>query len=98
MQITLGIAGAGANVASGATSAGAAIPTNASGVLPRQVRVAATAALYFRFGLGSVPTAVATDILIQPGDSEVLDVCGRTHFAVLQVAAAGVCVVTPLES
>lgn len=97
MQINLGTAAPGTSLASGAVSAGAAIPNEASGNRPRFVRVAATAALYFRFGQGGVPTAVAGDILVQPGDAVVLNTNGSTHFAVLQVAAAGVVVVTPLE-
>lgn len=97
MLINLGVGATGVNQASGATSAGAALPNDASGNRPRFVRVASTAAVYFRFGQGGVPTAVATDILVQPGDAVVLDTSGNSHFAVLQVAAAGVVVVTPLE-
>ena len=98
MKSYLGIANTGVNQATGVASAGAALPVDSAGQLPKFVRVAVTADTYFRFGQGGVPTAVATDLLITPGHPVVLQTNGRTHFAVLQVTAAGVAVVTPLEN
>jgi hypothetical protein len=42
-------------------------------------------------------TAVAGDILIQPGDSVVLAVAGAPTIAAIQVSAAGLVQVSPLE-
>lgn len=88
----------GVSQASGAASAGAAIPTAQSGEIPRYIRVAATVAACIRIGAGA-QTAVATDLMVQPGDAVILSVpSGFTNFAVIQVAAAGVVIVTPLEN
>lgn len=83
--------------ATGVSSAGAALPNDSAGNVPRLIRVAATAAAYFRLGSGGVPTATSVDILVQPGDAIVIATNGRTHFAAIQVAAAGTLSVTPLE-
>ena len=88
----------GSNTASGAASAGAAIPVSSSGERPRYIRVAASVAAYFRIGVGA-QTCVNTDMMIQPGDAVIISVpSGVTHYACLQVAAVGVVVVTPLEN
>ena len=48
-------------------------------------------------GVGA-QTAVATDLLVQPGDALVLAVPrGCTHVAAIQLAAAGVVIVSPVE-
>lgn len=86
----------GVNIATSATSANSAMPNNSAGVPARFVRIAATAAAYVRMGVG-VQTAVSTDLLIQPGDSLIVSTSGANNIAALQVAAAGVVVVTPLE-
>ena len=89
----------GVQQASGAASAGAALPTCQSGEIPRYIRVAATAAACFKLGAGGAPTATAGDVQIQPGDAAILHVpSGMTHFAVIQVAAAGLVQVSPLEN
>lgn len=88
----------GKSQASGAASAGTTLPTNSSGEIPRYIRVAATAPACFRLGFGSLPTAVATDIQIQPGDAVIMTTNGASHFAVIQVSAAGVVQVSPLEN
>jgi aspartate/methionine/tyrosine aminotransferase len=88
----------GSTTATGAASAGAAIPNASSGEKPRYIRVAATVACTFRIGTGA-QTALTTDMLIQPGDAVVLHVpSGVTHYAAIQVAAAGVVQVSPLEN
>lgn len=87
----------GKNLATSAASAGTTLPTAQSGEVPRYVRVAATSAAYFRMGAG-VQTAVAGDLLIQPGDSIILAVPqGITNAAALQVTAAGIVQISPLE-
>lgn len=88
----------GKSQASGAASAGTTLPTDSSGVVPKYVRVAATAPACFRFGFGSLPTALATDLQVQPGDAVILSVNNATHFACIQVSAAGVVQVSPLEN
>jgi aspartate/methionine/tyrosine aminotransferase len=88
----------GSVTTTGAASAGTTIPNASSTEKPRFIRVAATAACTFRMGAG-VQTAVTTDLLIQPGDAVVLHVpSGVTHYAAIQVAAAGVVQVSPLEN
>lgn len=42
--------------------------------------------------------AEAGDMLIQPGDSRIVDAVGFDHVAAIQVSSAGVLVVTPLEN
>ena len=88
----------GASVTTGAASTGSTIPTASSGEAPRYIRVAASAAAYFRIGVGA-QTAVSTDLQVQPGDAVILHVpSGVTHFAALQVAGPGVVQVSPLEN
>lgn len=88
----------GVSTATGAASAGGTLPNCSSGEKPRYIRVAATAAACFRIGAGA-QTAVATDLQIQPGDSVILQVpTGVTNYAAIQVSAAGVLQVSPLEN
>lgn len=91
----------GKTVTTSGTSANAAIPFMSSGTnteLAKIVRVSATTASYFRMGTGT-PVAVLGDLMVQPGDAVLLTVPrGVTNFAALQVAAAGVLTVTPVES
>ncbi|MES2187957.1 MAG: hypothetical protein V4505_25625 [Pseudomonadota bacterium] len=78
-------------------SAGGALPVASSGEIPRYVRVAATAAATVRMGVGA-QTALTTDMLVQPGDAQIMVVPrGVTHMAALQVTAPGVVQVSPLE-
>ena len=87
----------GINIATSGTSAGAALPPASSGEIPRYIRVAASAPACFRMGAGA-QTAVVTDLQIQPGDSVILAVPqGFTNCAAIQVSAAGVVQVSPLE-
>lgn len=87
----------GVSITTGAASSGGALPNASSGEVPRYVRIAASAAACVRIGPGA-QTAVATDMLVQPGDAVVLAVPrGVTHVAAIQLSAAGVVIVTPLE-
>lgn len=86
----------GVNITTGAASASASIPNASNGTKPKFVRVASTAAAYVKIGTAGV-TAVAGDMLIQPGDSHVLSVNGCTNIAALQVSAAGIVQISPLE-
>lgn len=87
----------GVAITTGAASAGSALPVASSAEVPRYIRVAATAAACVRIGAGA-QTALATDLLVQPGDAVIMAVPrGCTHVAAIQVAAAGVVQVSPLE-
>ena len=78
-------------------SASSAIPaTSASSSKPKYIRVAATAAAYVRIGLVGLTAAIG-DALVQPGDPVIFMVSGNTHVAAIQVTAAGVVQVSPLE-
>ena len=88
---------AGKQQATSGTSARQTIPTNFSGALPRYIRVAATAAACIRLGDSTV-VATAADTQIQPGDSLIMSVNECTNFAVIQVSAAGLVQVSPLEN
>jgi hypothetical protein len=86
----------GSNIATTATSASAAIPVTASGARPNYIRIVSTAAAYVKIGI-TAPTAAAGDVLVQPGDSVVLSVGGCGFVAAVQVAAAGIVNIVPLE-
>jgi SH3-like domain-containing protein len=87
----------GVSITTGAASSGGALPNASSGEVPRYVRIAASVAACVRIGVGA-QTAVATDMLVQPGDAVVLAVPrGCTHVAAIQLSAAGVVIVTPVE-
>ena len=84
--------------ATSAASAGSTLPADSSTNVPRYVVVSATTSTYFRMGQGA-QTAVAGDLMIQPGDSRILSVpLGFTQFACLQVTAPGIVQVSPLEN
>lgn len=88
----------GVNLASGAASSNAPIPTAASGQLPRYVRITATAAAAVKLGAGAGTAAALGDTMVQPGDGITLNVpVGVTHVAAIQIAAAGVVNIAPLE-
>ena len=87
----------GVNVATGVASAAGAIPNNSAGTLAKFVRFAVTQATDIRLGTGT-PVALATDMMVLPGESPILATLGLTNFAVLQVAAAGVVQVSPVEN
>ena len=91
------IVSTGVNVASGAVSAAGAIPNNSAGSLAKFVRFSVTSAAYIRLGTGT-PVAVSTDMMVLPAESITLATLGFTNFAVLQVAAAGIVQVSPVEN
>lgn len=94
--MALQIFATGVNITTGAVSAGTTIPLSSSGAVPRYIRISATAAACVRIGTGA-QTAVATDLLIYPGDALVIATLGCTHIAAIQQAAAGVVQVSPVE-
>jgi len=100
-QVFLGqplISATGVSITTSGTSASASLPAMSSGDLPRYVRIAATAAAYVRFGK-TTATAVNTDMLIQPGDSQIVAVPGGCDkVAAIQDAAAGKVQVSPCEN
>ena len=88
----------GVQLASGAASSSATIPNDSSGNLPNYIRVAATAPACVRLGKTSA-TAVATDLQVQPGDAVIMQVPkGIDKIACIQVSAAGIVQVSPLEN
>lgn len=95
MPIT--ITKAGVNLAAGATSVNAAIPTASGNTLPRYVRISATAAAAVKLGASGV-AATAADAMVQPGAPVTLTVpFGVTHVAAIQIDAAGTVNIVPLE-
>jgi len=88
----------GVSLATSGTSASATIPNDSSGRIPNYIRVAATAPACVRIGQTSA-TAVTTDMQVQPGDAVILAVPkGYDKVAAIQVSAAGVVQVSPLEN
>ena len=87
----------GSTISFGAASASVAIPTDLSGNPPNFVRVASTGPCYVKVGAASV-TAAAGDLLVQPADSAILMVRGCVNIAAIQVSAAGILEVSPLEN
>lgn len=94
--MALQIFATGVNITTGAASAGATIPMSSAGVVPRYIRVTASVAACVRIGTGA-QTAVATDMVVQPGEAVFLSVNGCTHIAAIQQAAAGTVQVSPVE-
>lgn len=99
-QVFLGypvIVATGFTAATGAASARTAIPNDSSGRAPNYIRITGTNA-FCRIGDSTI-TATANDMLIQPGDSQIIAVPkGITHIAYIQNAAAGQINVVPLEN
>lgn len=87
----------GNNVTTGAASAGAVLPRASSGAYARYYRFTCTVAAHIRMGAGA-QTAVATDVMVVPGDDLILDfVDGFTHWAAIQESSAGLVNCAPLE-
>lgn len=91
------VAGKSIQTATGAASANVAIPTDGAGQPAKAIRVALTAAAWVRMGKGA-QTAVAGDMMIQPGDAVLLACGGCDNIAAIQVAAAGVMSVVTIEN
>lgn len=94
--MSLQINATGINVAISGTSNGSALPNDSSGQLPDYVRISVSAAAYVRLG-ADAQTAVSTDMMVHPAESVIVPTLGRTHIAGLQVTAAGVMQVSPVE-
>jgi hypothetical protein len=92
----IGMAASGANITTGAASARIAIPVASGSRKPNFVRVCASVAAYIKPGDSTV-TAAAGDMLLNPETPVVLRVGGFTHIAGIQLSAAGVVNVVPLE-
>ena len=93
----ISVVATGIAIATSGTSSRAQLPNCSSGELPRYIRIAATAPACVRLG-GATVTAVTTDLQVQPGDAVTLSVQNYTYIAAIQVAAAGVVQVSPLEN
>lgn len=92
----ISITGPGASITTSGSSASVAIPTTDSSTPPRFVLVTCTAAAYITPGDSAV-VATTDDIILQPNYPLKLIIAGNTHFAALQVAAAGKVNVIPIE-
>lgn len=89
----------GVQQASGAASATATIPVCSSGQTPKFIRVVATAAACIKLVPAAGGAATTGDAMVQPGDSVIMAVPdGLTKFSVIQVSAAGLVQVSPLEN
>lgn len=87
----------GVNIPTSGTSASSPLPTASSGETPRYVRISASVAAHVKLGTSAV-TAVAADMMVQPGDAVVIVVPrGMTYVAAIQDTAAGTVNVVPLE-
>lgn len=94
--MALQIFATGANITTGAVSAGATIPLDSSGAVPRHIRITASVSACVRIGTGA-QTAVATDTVVQPGAPLIIATNRCTHIAAIQQTAAGVVQVSPVE-
>ena len=87
----------GVNITTGAASASTTIPNDSAGNIPRYIRVCCSVAAFVRLGK-TTATAVTTDLMLIPGEAVILSTNGNDKVAALQVAAAGVVQVSPLEN
>lgn len=91
----------GVNVTTGATSANGQIPNDTGGNPPAFVRIVATAAAHVRIGYTSGVTALATDLMVQPGDGVIVATMAApgqsVYVAAIQDSAAGKINATPVE-
>ena len=94
--MALQIFATGVNITTGAASAGATIPMSSAGAVPRYIRITASANACVRIGTGA-QTAVATDMVVQPGEAVFMSTNRCTHIAAIQQAAAGTVQVSPVE-
>lgn len=93
----ISVAATGAVITTSGVSARVAIPNDASGNLPRFIRIAASQAACIKLG-GNAVTATTSDLQVQPGDAVILSTGNQTYVAAIQVAAAGAVQISPLES
>ncbi|MBX6367952.1 MAG: hypothetical protein IRZ04_08220 [Rhodospirillales bacterium] len=92
----ISVAASGVAITTGAASAVAAIPNDASGNRARRVRLQALATCYVRPGFAGT-TCTTGDLLLTPYEAVLLDVTPFTHIAHLQQTAGAVFVMTPVE-
>lgn len=90
----------GVNQATAAASAGGTLPNGVSGAVVPYYLLTATAACHVRFAkTADTPTAVTTDLMIQPGDSKIVHIPqGYTKYAAIRSTADGVLQIQPLEN
>ncbi len=90
----------GVNQATAAASANGTLPNDNSGGVAPYYRLCATAACHFRIDkTANTPTAVTTDLMIQPGDAVVIHVPeGYTKYAAIRSTADGVLQIQPLDN
>lgn len=97
-SLMIGAIGTNFSAPNGSASAGAAIPVNAGGVVPKYVRVSVSSgAVYFRLSVGA-SNATTGDTCIAVSDSQILSVSGNTHFSAYGIGAIVIGVITPLEN
>jgi hypothetical protein len=94
--VCLDINQTGVNIPTSGTSASSSIPNCSNGLVAKYVRVSCTANAHVRVGKGTA-TAVATDTLVMPGESLILNVTGADTIAAIQDSAAGTVNVVPIE-
>ena len=94
---SLAVTTTGVRITTSGTSASATIPNNGAGKLPTYIVVSATVAAHVRLGKTSA-TAVNTDLMIQPGDSRIIQTLGNDTIAAIQASAAGVVQVSSLDN
>lgn len=86
----------GASITTSGTSASATIPNDSTGTRASFVRITTTVAAYVKIGSGA-QTAVTTSMLVNPEHELIVDVHGNDTIAAIQVAAAGVVNIIPIE-
>lgn len=94
--MALQIVSTGISLTTSIASASGVIPNNSAGAVSKYIRIAVTQAAYVRIGTGTT-TAVATDLMVLPGESPIIPTLGFTNIAALQVSAAGIVQVSPVE-
>ena len=94
--MALQIIASGNSLVTGIASVGTTIPLASNGFVPRYVRFATSQSTYIKMGTGA-QTATANDMMVSPGGATTIATLGNTHYAVLQVATAGVAQASPVE-
>ena len=88
----------GVAITTSGTSVNSAMPTMVSGGIPKYVRVSSTVAAYVALVQSGAGVAAAGDILVQPADAVILATGNAAFIAAIQVSAAGVVQVSPIEN
>lgn len=97
MDDAVSVIASGITLTASATSASATIPNDSAGRIPRYVRLSATQSIYVKLGK-TTATAVAGDMMVQPGDAVIVMTSGCDKIACLQAATGGILQVSPLEN